>query len=50
MHILLIPIGFVLWYLAYDAKPTANDEITFLWEKEKFVKRLRLLNILKNSF
>ena len=50
MHILLIPIGFVLWYLAYDAKPTTNDEITFLWEKEKFVKRLRLLNILKKSF
>ena len=50
MHILLIPIGFVLWYLAYDAKPITNDEITFIWEEEKFVKRSRLLNILKKSF
>ena len=50
MHILLIPIGFVLWYLAYDAKPITNDEITFISEEEKFVKRSRLLNILKKSF
>ena len=45
-----IPIGFVLWYLAYDAKPINNDEATFIWEEEKFVKRSRLLNILKKGF
>ena len=50
MHILIIPIGFVLWYLAYDAKPINNDEATFIWEEENFVKRTRLLNILKESF
>ena len=35
MYILIIPIGFVLWYLAYDAKPINNDEATFIWEEEK---------------
>ena len=50
MHILIIPIGFVLWYLAYEAKPINNDEATFTWEEENFVKRTRLLNILEESF
>ena len=50
MHILIIPIGFLLWYLAYEAKPMNNDEATNVWEKENFVKRTRLQNILKDSF
>ena len=50
MQILIIPIGFLLWYLAYDSKPINNDEATCLWEKENFVKRTRLLNILNKSF
>ena len=50
MHILIILIGFVLWYLAYEAKPINNDDATFTWEEENFVKRTRLLNILKESF
>ena len=50
MHILIIPIGFVLWYLAYEAKPINNDEATFTWEEDNFVKRAKLLNILKESF
>tara|TARA_S200000501_G_scaffold371220_1_gene413855 strand:- start:824 stop:976 length:153 start_codon:yes stop_codon:yes gene_type:complete len=50
MHILIIPIGFVLWYLAYEAKPINNDEATFIWEEEKLIKRSRLINILKKSF
>ena len=50
MHILIIPIGFVLWYLAYESKPINNDEATFTWEEENFIKRARLLNILKESF
>ena len=50
MHILIIPIGFVLWYLAYEAKPINNDEATFIWEEENFIKRTRLQNILKDSF
>ena len=50
MHILIIPIGFLLWYLAYEAKPIKNDEATNIWEKENFVKRTKLQNILKDSF
>ena len=50
MQILIIPLGFILWYLAYEAKPIKNDEATNIWEEENFVKRTRLLNILKESF
>ena len=50
MQIFIIPLGFVLWYLAYEAKPINNDEATNIWEEENFVKRTRLLNILKESF
>ena len=50
MQILIIPIGFLLWYLAYEAKPINNDEATSVWEEENHVKRTRLLNILKESF
>ena len=50
MQILIIPLGFVLWYLAYDAKPINNDEASFMWEEENYVKRTKLLNILKESF
>ena len=50
MQILLIPIGFLLWFLAYESKPINNDEVTFMWEKENIVKRTKLLNIMKDSF
>ena len=50
MHIFIIPFGFLLWYIAYEAKPINNDEATNVWEEEKFVKRMKLLNILKDSF
>ena len=50
MHLLIIPAGFILWYLAYEAKPISNDEATNLWEKDNIVKRNKLLNILKESF
>ena len=50
MHIFIIPIGFLLWYLAYESKPINNDEGTYIWVKENFVKRTKLLNILKDSF
>jgi hypothetical protein len=49
MQILIIPIGFILWYFAYESKPI-NNEVTSLWEKENYVKRTKLLNILKESF
>ena len=50
MQMLIIPLGFILWYLAYEAKPINNDEATSLWEEENYVKRKKLLNILKESF
>ena len=50
MHILIIPVGFILWYLAYEAKPISNDEATYIWEEENFAKRSKLLNILEKSF
>ena len=50
MQILIIPIGFLLWFLAYEAKPINNDEGTCMWEEENIVKRTKLLNIMKNSF
>ena len=49
MHLLIIPAGFILWYLAYDAKPKSNDEVTNLWEQDNIVKRGKLQNILEES-
>ena len=50
MHILLFPIGFILWYLAYDAKPIINEEITNIREEEILIKRIKLQDILDKSF
>ena len=50
MHILLFPVGFILWYLAYEAKPIINDEVTLNWEEKNSIKRNKLLNILNESF
>ena len=50
MELLIVPFGFILWYFAYDAKPINNDEATNLWEKENYLKRTKLLNIMKESF
>ena len=50
MHILLFPAGFILWYLAYEAKPVINDEITISSEDKKMKKRNKLLNIIDESF
>ncbi len=50
MQILIIPLGFILWYFAYEAKPINNDAATSIWEEENYVKRIKLLNILKESF
>ena len=50
MYILILPAGFILWYLAYEAKPTINDEATAHWEEMNTNKRNKLLNIIKKSF
>ena len=49
MHILLLPVGFILWYLAYEAKPIINDEVTLNWEEKNINKRNKLFNIINES-
>ena len=50
MQIFIIPLAFILWYFAYESKPINNDEATSLWEEENYVRREKLLNILKETF
>ena len=50
MHFFIFPLGIILWYLAYKSKPISNDEATSNWEEENFDKRVKLMNILKESF
>ena len=50
MHILLFPVGFFLWYLAYEATPIINDEVTLNLEEKNTIKRNKLLNIINESF
>ena len=50
MHILIFPVGFILWYLAYEAKPIINDEVTLHWEEKNTNKRIKLLNIINDSY
>ena len=50
MQILILPAGFILWYLAYEAKPIINDEVKLDWEEKKTNKRNKLINIINESF
>ena len=50
MHILIFPAGFILWYLAYEAKPNFTDEVTLHLEEKNINKRNKLLNIINDSF
>ena len=50
MHILIFVAGFILWYLAYEAKPIINEEVTLRWEEKNTNKRNKLLNIINESF
>ena len=49
MHILILPAGFILWYLAYEAKPIINDEVTLNREEKNMNKRNKLFNIINES-
>ena len=49
MHILIFPVGFVLWYLAYEAKPIINDEVKLQWDEKNTDKRNKLLNIIDKA-
>ena len=50
MHILILPAGFILWYLAYEAKPVINEEITLHFEEKTKNRRNKLLNIINEHF
>ena len=50
MYILILPAGFILWYLAYEAKPSINDEATLQWKEKNTNKRNKLLNIINEGF
>ena len=50
MHILIFPAGFILWYLAYEAKPVINDEITLHFEEKTKNRINKLLNIINEYF
>ncbi len=50
MHILVLPFGFILWYLAYKAKPITRDDVTLYWEEKNTDKRNKLLNIINERF
>ena len=49
MHILIISAGFILWYLAYEAKPVINEDLKNIYEEKNIIKRNRILGILKQS-
>ena len=49
MELLALPFAFLLWFLAYDAKPVRKDEIGLIWEEENLLKRLRISNIFKEN-
>jgi len=50
MHILLFPVGVILWYLAYEAKPIINDAVPLNWEETNTIKRNKLLKLINESF
>ena len=50
MYILIFPVGIILWYLAYEAKPIINDEVKLHLDEKNTNKRNRLLNIINESF
>ena len=50
MYILVFPAGFILWYLAYKAKPIINDEITVYWEEKNINRRNKLLKLINEGF
>ena len=49
MNILILSAGFILWYLAYEAKPIINEELKNICEEKNILKRNRLLGILEEG-
>tara|TARA_A100001388_G_scaffold247119_1_gene206503 strand:+ start:376 stop:534 length:159 start_codon:yes stop_codon:yes gene_type:complete len=49
MHLFIFPVGFILWYFAYEAKPSVNDDATLNWREINADRRSRLTNIINES-
>lgn len=49
MHILIIPAGLILWYLAYESKPLVYEEATPIGDEKIILKRSRLHSILNEG-
>ena len=48
MQILIIPIGFILWYFAYESKPIRNDEVQMINDYIEFKFFKNIMNRNKN--
>ncbi len=49
MELIALPFAFILWFLAYEAKPIRKDEIGLIWEEENVLKRLKISNIFNEN-
>ncbi len=49
MELIALPFAFLLWFIAYDAKPVRKDEIGLIWEEEYIIKRLKITNIFNDN-
>ena len=49
MELIALPLAFLLWLLAYEAKPIRKDEIGLIWEEENVLKRLKITNIFNEN-
>ena len=50
MYIFILPAGFILWYLAYTAKPITNDDVTLNLQESNTNKREKLLEIINERY
>ena len=49
MELIALPFAFLLWFLAYEAKPTREDEIGLIWKEENVLKRLKITSIFNEN-
>ena len=49
MELIALPFAFLLWFLAYDAKPMRKDEIGLIWEEENLLKRVKIRHIFNEN-
>ena len=49
MELIALPIAFILWFLAYEAKPIRKDEIGLIWEEENLIKRVKITTIFNEN-